>query len=133
MPDVLALLSRAGLPQEGLMDHLGTTLVVRSDRQTIGSAALEMYGRAALLRSVAVEASWRGRRVGERLVRSVLDLARESGIEVVYLLTETAAPFFARLGFRTIRRSAVRPEVQQSLEFTTLCPDSAQAMVLELV
>jgi N-acetylglutamate synthase-like GNAT family acetyltransferase len=57
LPAVLALLERSGLPQEGLADHLATTIVARSGDAVVGSAALELYGGAALLRSVAVDSS----------------------------------------------------------------------------
>ena len=129
LPAVLALLERSGLPQEGLADHLATTLVARSGDEVVGSAALEIYGAAALLRSVAVDSMLRGERLGQRLTRAALDLARQRGVATVYLLTETAGDFFARFGFRAIDRSAVDAAVQQSVEFTSACPASAQVLV----
>jgi len=45
---LLTLLDRAGLPQDGLADHLTTTLVARQDSAIVGSAALELYDSAAL-------------------------------------------------------------------------------------
>ena len=98
----------------------------------MGSAALEVYGGAALLRSVAVEPAHRGCGLGIALTRAALDLAREQGVREVYLLTETAADFFARLGFSRIPRAQAEPAVGRSLEFTTVCPASAVCMVLSL-
>lgn len=53
-------------------------------------------------------------------------------MRAVYLLTETAAEFFARLGFRPIRRAEAEPAVGASVEFTTACPASATCMRLSL-
>jgi len=132
LPAVLALLGRSGLPQEGLAEHLPTTLVARSGDDLVGSAALEVYGRAALLRSVAVDSALRGQGLGQRLTRAALDLARRHGITSIYLLTETASDFFPRFGFHPTERAAVDPAVQQSVEFTSACPASAQVLVVLL-
>lgn len=126
--DVLALLRQSGLPQDGLADHVATTLAAYDDECVVGSAALELYGDAALLRSVAVHANLRGQGLGQRLTQAALDLARQHGISAVYLLTETAADFFPRFGFYMIPRDAVPSSVQQSIEFTEACPVSAQVM-----
>jgi len=53
-------------------------------------------------------------------------------VATVYLLTETAAGFFPRFGFQPIQRAEVAPAVQQSIEFTSACPASAQPMRLVL-
>jgi amino-acid N-acetyltransferase len=132
LPAVLALLERSGLPQEGLADHLATTIVARSGDTVVGSAALEVYGGAALLRSVAVDAALRGHGLGQRLTRTALDVARQHSIATVYLLTETAGDFFPRFGFELTERAAVEPAVQQSVEFKGACPASAQVLVASL-
>lgn len=132
LPAILDLLTRSDLPQEGLSDHLATTLVARAGQTVVGSAALELYGTAALLRSVAVEQALRGQGLGGRLTQAALALARQRGVTYVYLLTETAGEFFPRFGFHPIARSQVPPAVQRSVEFTSVCPASALVMELHL-
>ncbi|MBI4608129.1 MAG: arsenite methyltransferase [Candidatus Rokubacteria bacterium] len=132
LPAIVALLTRSGLPEVGLSDHLATTLVAREGATVVGSAALELYGTAALLRSVAVEPALRRRKVGEALARAALELARRHRVATVYLLTETAAGFFSRLGFRAIARAEVPEPVQQSAQFGASCCSSAQVMVIAL-
>jgi amino-acid N-acetyltransferase len=132
LPAILALLERAGLPPDGLSDHLATTLVARDASSIVGSAALELYGDAALLRSVAVDQRLRGQGLGQQLTRAALDLACQHDVTTVYLLTETASDFFPRFGFRPIARSAVAPAVRQSVEFTSACPASAAVLALDL-
>ncbi|KAA3663324.1 MAG: GNAT family N-acetyltransferase [Chloroflexi bacterium] len=129
---VLALLAESGLPPEGLSEHLAATLVARDNGAIVGSAALELYGHAALLRSVAVTATHRGQGLGVRLSEAALELARQKRVTEVYLLTETAVSFFPKLGFQQVNRDEVPEAVQMSLEFTELCPDSAVAMALRL-
>ncbi len=129
---VLALLGRVRLPGDGLEEHQDTVLVARLKGRLVGCAALELYGGSALLRSVAVDADLRGQGLGVDLTRAAVDLARRHGAKRVYLLTETAGDFFPRFGFRSIPRSAAAPEVQRSVEFTTVCPETAEVMLLEL-
>ena len=129
LPDLLALLEASGLPQAGFSDHLAMALAARDGDALVGCATLEMYGASALLRSVAVRLDWQGKGLGRRLTQAALNLAREQGVERVYLLTETAGDFFPRFGFQTVARAAVPPEVQQSVEFTSACPTSALVMV----
>ncbi len=132
-PEIEALVRRVALPLGGLHEHLGTTLVARIDGGEIGGcAALEPYGDAALLRSVAVAPSRQGRGVGHELTRSALGLARELGVDRVFLLTETAGDFFRRFGFATTNRADVPEAVRASVEFTTLCPESAEVMGMAL-
>jgi amino-acid N-acetyltransferase len=129
---VLDLLRHNRLPPDDLERHLATTLVARSDGAVVGSAALELYGAAALLRSVAVASDLRGHGLGARLTEAALDLARARGVRTVYLLTTTAADFFPRFGFNRIDRAQVEGEVRRSVEFTTACPDSAHVMARQI-
>lgn len=132
LPAVLALLERCGLPDAGLADHQGTLLVARSDGIVVGCVALELHGPDALLRSVAVAPELRGRGLGERLTTEALDLAQARRVRRVYLLTETAAGFFPRCGFRPVDRASVRGPILQSVEFTSACPASAAVLELDL-
>jgi len=132
LPAIFELLQRSALPRDGLDAHVATTLVARDANGLVGTAALELYGTAALLRSVAVAAEQRGRGLGAALTATALDLARRRGVRTVYLLTETAAEFFPRFGFRPIPRADVDPAVRRSAEFTTACPASALVMARTL-
>jgi len=129
---VVALLGRAGLPQDGVRQLVATLLVARANGGVVGSAAIEPYGREALLRSVAVDPSRRGAGLGRRLAEAAVVMASRLRVERLYLLTETAAPFFARLGFRPVSRADIPASVQASPEFAFLCPASAQAMMRDL-
>src|SRR5207253_7714733 len=117
LPAILNLLTASKLPRAGIEEHLASTLVARADSDVVGSAALELYGSAALLRSVAVATRLRGRGLGQALTHAALELARRRGARTVYLLTETAGAFFPRFGFKPIARADVEPAVLASADF----------------
>ena len=54
--------------------------------------------------------------------------AGKLGLADVYLLTETAAPFFAALGFAPCAREAAPAEIAATRQFAELCPASAKLM-----
>lgn len=134
LDSLAALLAGEHPPTDGFGERLlQTTLVAREAAGIVGCIALEPYGNAALLRSLAVIPSRRGHGVGQQLTRAALDLARQQRVATVYLLTTTAAEFFARdFGFRPVVRAEVPAAVQQSVEFISACPETAQAMVREV-
>ncbi len=133
-PAIAALLRNTGLPPDDIEHHLEGFLVVRSPEAAIepdillGSVGLEIYGKFALLRSLAVHPDFQGKGLGKRLVSGITRTARERGITRLYLLTDTAEDFFKRLGFSPISRDEVPEEVKQSIEFTILCTESPSMM-----
>ena len=128
MPEIFALLEECSLPKENLATHLSTAIVALNRLEIAGCSALELYQESALLRSVAVKPSYRNRGLGRQLTEAALNLAIQHNVSDVYLLTETASMFFSRFGFESIPRTKVPMNVQQSIEFTTLCPDTATVM-----
>lgn len=132
LPQMLALLEASDLPTAGVAEWLSTFLVAESEGRIAGAIGLEIYGSDGLLRSAVVSPGLRGRGVGAALTEGVLALARERGLATVYLLTQTAADYFPRHGFRRITRAEVSEAVQQSVEFRELCPVSSTVMALTL-
>lgn len=132
LPQVERLLNDARLPLEGIPEHLDSFLVAEDGANLIAVAGLEVYGDAALLRSVAVRPAWRGKGLGQLLVDTALQSAKQKGITRVYLLSETAADYFPRFGFRRMRRQDIDERVKASVEFRSACPASAIVMGREL-
>lgn len=133
---ILSLVGASRLPLDGLDRHLdglpNLTFVLRApDGAVRACAVVERHGAYGLLRSVAVRAGEQGRGTGRALVQSALAEAANAGASPVYLLTETAAPFFARLGFVPLKRPAAPDAIRQSGEFASVCPASAQLMVYD--
>ena len=132
LAEILALISEVGLPVAGVREHLQHFLVLETDGSLEGTVGLELYGRHALLRSLAVSPRQQGRGEGRKLCETILERARSLGVEEVVLLTETAAGFFRKLGFRTVPRDEVSEAVRASVELTSICPVSAICMQMYL-
>ncbi|MNR54976.1 acetyltransferase [compost metagenome] len=79
----------------------------------------------ALLRSLAVAPEARGSGLGQALVRFAEREAAARHIGRLYLLTNTAAPFFAKLGYQATARETAPPAIRRSAQFSGLCPASA--------
>ena len=129
VPSVEALLTAAGLPLDGARDALVACGVVAHDGgSVVGAAAVERFGSAGLLRSVVVAADHRGTGLGRAVVAAAEAAARADGVTELYLLTETAAGWFPRLGYEVIDRSVAAEAVGGSIEFTTVCKDTGVPM-----
>ena len=125
---VAELLRESRLPLDGLEDAFPAAIVATRGGRIVGCVALQLCGRAALLRSLAVSPDERGRGVGAALTMKALAAARTLGARDVYLLTETARDFFPRFGFAVEDRAGAPAAVQSSVEFRSACPASALMM-----
>jgi amino-acid N-acetyltransferase len=85
--------------------------------------ALEVRDGQALLRSVAVKKEFRGQGIGKMLVAQIEEVAIQSGIKSLYLLTTTASAFFQSLGYRQIARNDFAEPLKQTTQFAGLCPE----------
>jgi amino-acid N-acetyltransferase len=129
LPIVRALLQEAGLPNQDITtEHLSDFLVAAGGQSVLGVVGLERYGENALLRSLVVRPESRFTGLGKQLADTIEEHARRTGVETLYLLTTTAADFFARRGYEVIERRAAPPELQKTTEFSSLCPSQAVCM-----
>ncbi|MFF4876521.1 amino-acid N-acetyltransferase [Micromonospora sp. NPDC000668] len=85
------------------------------DGAVVGCGALHvMWEDLAEIRTVAVDPSCRGLRIGHRLVGELIDAARELGVARIFVLTfETR--FFASFGFGAIDGAPVPQPVYEQL------------------
>jgi amino-acid N-acetyltransferase len=130
---IRVLLERTGLPTSDLESAQPEFAVIREKDQVIAAGALQRFGTAALLRSVVVASDRRGTGLGQAIVSELERSARAAQIGCLVLLTETAAGFFARQGYRVIERSTAPQDMQASEEFHSLCPSSATCMAKNLL
>ncbi|MFQ5629007.1 MAG: arsenic resistance N-acetyltransferase ArsN2 [bacterium] len=126
------LLQSVDLPIEGVKEYLQHFIIMENDGKMIGVVGLEVYGNKALLRSLAVVGEAHGLGLGKMLYNKILEKARQLHVDEIYLLTETAEAFFTRQGFVHISRDAVDSHVKKSVEFQSVCPESAACMRLKL-
>lgn len=102
---------------------------VIEDDGLVATATAEARGAQAYLRGVATREDVRGRELGTLTVAAAVGDVRRRGASRCWLLTETAEPFFDRLGFRRVDRESLPA---WALERSPECPTSASAMVREL-
>jgi len=126
------LLQSVDLPIAGVKEHLQHFIMMKDDGAVMGVAGLEIYETKALLRSLAVAGKEQGKGLGKTLYAAILKKAQSLGIDEIYLLTETAAAFFAKQGFEYVSREFVDSQVKASVEFQSVCPKSAACMRLKL-
>lgn len=124
------MLEANDLPLAGVDEHWKTFVVARDDGNVVGCGGAEAYANAALIRSIAVEPTYRSRGIGRLIVRQLLDRLSALGIREFYLLTTTAADYFKRRGFKKCDRDEVNPQLLASREFQDACPKSATVMRL---
>jgi len=103
-----------------------------TDSQCRGYGGFEVQGSHALLRSIVIEGLQRGHGYGHTLVQNLITEARKLGLKDAYLLTDTAAPFFAALGFVPCAREGAPPEIATTEQFANLCPAGAKLMRQDL-
>lgn len=102
---------------------------VIEDGGLAATATAELRGQETYLRAVATREDVRGRELGTLVVAAAVGDARRRGASRCFLLTETAEPFFERLGFRRVARESVP---SWALERSPECPVSAAAMARDL-
>jgi amino-acid N-acetyltransferase len=125
-----SVLSESGLPTADLSDP--QLYIYTVDGDPVGVGGIEQYGTVGLLRSVAIEEAARGQGYGTALTDALLDRGRAEGITELFLLTTTAADFFARLGFERTDRAAAPEQIRETTQFSEVCPDTATCMRREL-
>ena len=114
---VRALIVSEQMPAMELERWIEEFWVLDNDDEIVGCAGIEMYGEAAVLRSVATAPSIRGSGEGIRLVRRCLDYARELGAKRCYLFTMTAENFFPKFGFERCTLDNFEPSVRESWQY----------------
>ncbi len=132
-PAIQALLEAAGLPASDLTPALlRDFLVLRDGGALIAVGGLEWAGGEVLLRSVAVARDARDRGIGKALVTALEQRARQRGANAIHLLTTTAEPYFAALGYAPAPRESAPAGIRQTAQFAGLCPSSSAFMVKRL-
>lgn len=125
---VISLLRSEDLPADDLPPVLNHFFIAIDKNEVVGVIGLEQYENYGLLRSLVVNRNYRNEHIAGRLVHELETMAAMSGVESMYLLTETAPDFFAKKGYEKINRENVPLPLQQSSEFSDVCPQTAIVM-----
>lgn len=125
-----ALIVSEHLPPFRTADFLDTFWVLEGEEGLLGCAGLEVYGAAALLRSVVTALPVRGQGYGAALVRKAIEGAQRMGAQRLYLFTMDKAPFFQRFGFQPCTMEDFEPAARQSTQYQLLEEHPEVARVL---
>lgn len=115
-------------PASAPLDGDGANSVDVDGVDPVGVGGIEIEGRHGLLRSVVVRESARGRGIGTALCDALETRAAAEGVETLFLLTTTAADFFAERGYGHVDRAAVPAEIRGTTQFGELCPATATCL-----
>jgi amino-acid N-acetyltransferase len=127
-----SLLAANGLPHQDVQETVPELFLAYADTACIGTGGVESHGSNGLLRSLVVSEPYRGQGYGAALCDALEADARTNGVETLYLLTTTAAPFFRRRGYETVERETVPERIGGTMQFADLCPASATCMTKDL-
>lgn len=125
LPRIRSLLHRCDLPVPDLPAVDKSFIVCLSEESVIGCIGLECHGSHGLIRSFAVEESFRSRHIGSTLLSLMHQLCLEQHIIDVHLLTTTVPAFFKSRGYSEAPRDLAPTEIQRSEEFSRICPSSS--------
>jgi len=129
---LIAALTRVGLPASDVTAPGKLFWRFVDGDVPVGFGGLEVHGADALIRSVVTLPPLRERGVGRAIVTALEREAVVHRCQSVYLLTTSAAPFFAQLGYAPCERKDVPPAISATEEFAKLCPSNAAVLVKTL-
>lgn len=99
---------RAGLTEHCQSAKLPMTFIALDNDQLVGSICLvaeEIPDRpqySPWISRIYVSPEHRGKSIGKALIDRANDVLRQQGHSALYLLTEDKAPYYARMGWRTV-------------------------------
>lgn len=101
LPGALALSQGAGWPHRAEDWALNLTVsqgvAAVADGRVMGTALCSLHGPVATLNMIIVDAALRGRGIGLRLMKAIIDLAGEREMRLV--ATEEGKPLYRKMGF----------------------------------
>ena len=91
------------LSVEDLPADLDNFFIAVDYDNVVGAVGLEKYNNCGLLRSLVVNKDYRNKKIATKLVQHIEKKAKDLGVDCIYLLTETAPDYFARIGYKKIK------------------------------
>lgn len=102
IPRMAQMMAAEDLPPLFIEEFLGGFIVADCDGEVVGTGGLEMYGKTGAIRSVVLDPRVRGTGLGRRMAELMMEDARASGADQVYLFTQNAHAFWLHLSFEDV-------------------------------
>ena len=113
-----------------IYENLRDYFVIRDGARVIGCAALHIsWADLAEIRSLAVEQSRQGERLGATLVKACVDDAQSIGLPKVFCLTRRP-DFFEKQGFSLVNKSELPHKVWAECYYCPLFPDCDEVALI---
>jgi N-acetylglutamate synthase-like GNAT family acetyltransferase len=122
---VRAMLARGGLMTDGIEWPAACYIVAYFGDDAVGVVGVEPKIDAALIRSLYVDESMRGRGIGSALLAAARKAAHTRGARHLYLFSTDASEFFERHGFTMVAVAEVVAALPgaPAVEFLRARPD----------
>lgn len=125
---IFALLQQVHLPLPLKNESVAFLVAELPGKGIAGCIGWEIHGNCALLRSLAVETSFRNRGMATALTESAMDELARGDITEFVLLTVDAVNFAARLGFEKTDRQDLPSQIKECLQISSSICKSASCM-----
>lgn len=94
--------------EDEVATNIRSYVLAKEGEKIVGYTALHIHSkRLAEIRSLIVDASYRGKKVGQRMVDFTLKEAKELGVEEEVLVLTYLPLFFEKLGFKEINKELI--------------------------
>ena len=130
---IIQLLKENNLPWSDIELGKQFFFIAKRENQIVGCIGIEVYESLGMLRSFSITESYKNNSLGKMLYNKLIEYCLDNELQKLYILTTTADKYFEKLGWKMIRRDVVPLIIQNSNEFSSICPSSAACMELSLV
>jgi amino-acid N-acetyltransferase len=126
------IIEENNLSTEGLFDENVHLYSIDQGAVPAAIGALTLEGDIALLRTVGNRGRVKKKGMGKLLVWHILAEAQWKKLKTIYLLTDTAEMFFAKLGFEKIDRTELPDVFNQNILVQKACSTSSTVMKIDV-
>jgi amino-acid N-acetyltransferase len=128
---IVELLKSSGLPTADIgFSKIDFIVATGPEEKIIGCIGVEKFASDGLLRSFAVDITFRDKKIGSQLISRLIAVSSQLGIEKLHLLTTTAEDYFKAKGFLVAVRDEAPESIRSTVEFSSLCPSTAAYMIV---
>ncbi len=94
--------------EDEVATNIRSYVLAKDGEKLVGYTALHIHSpRLAEIRSLIVDQSYRGQKIGQRLVKFALEEAKELGVKEDVLVLTYSPQFFEKLGFKEINKEVI--------------------------
>ena len=94
--------------EDEVATNIRSYVLAKEGEKIVGYTALHIHSkRLAEIRSLIVDESYRGQKIGQRMVEFALNEAKEIGVEEDVLVLTYLPQFFEKLGFKEINKELI--------------------------